>query len=529
MKILLVSLMTILFFTNLFSQVNTFQKRINWQTNQDGEYSMIKKTENGYLITCSTVGAIGFEDVMLLYTKLNCNLNWTKVYGGYFFDRINDIQQTSDSGFVFIGSTSSFGPSAPNWTSAYLIKTDNIGNIKLSYAYGGSESDVANSILQTNDNGYIFAGGTQSFGVGVSDIFVVKTDSLGNVVWANSYGTIASEGASVILPASYNGYIVIGKVYKDIYNNDGDIFMMKIDSLGSILWSYAYGGTLEDHPYSAKQTSDGGYIISGFTCSFGLGYSDIYLIKTSADGIFQWSKTYGGNGADNGWEVQQTSDGGYIICGTTNSFGAGGIDNYIIKTNSIGDILWTKTYGGPIDEFEGNIVQANEGGYLISSFSSSFSSGFSDLYLIKTDSNGNSGCNEYNTSTLISSPNNIKDTIIFLQITAGVLRDTVINILSQKGETVFTMCSDIVSVNENSKINDNNDVVIFPNPVDNILTIEKENIKKIEIQNFLGVNYKSIILYSNKHEIDMSGIKNGIYVIKIYTDKEIIIRKVIKK
>jgi len=145
----------------------------------------------------------------------------------------------------------------------------------------------------------------------------------------------------------------------------------------------------QDQGHSVQQTNDGGYIISGITYSFGNGDGDVYLIKTDGNGDSLWTKTFGGTGRDKGSSVQQTSDGGYIITGSTESFGNGEEDVYLIKTDVNGDSLWTKTFGGS-DEDEGHSVQqTSDGGYIISGRTYSFGNGEGDVYLIKTDSQGN--------------------------------------------------------------------------------------------------------------------------------------------
>ncbi len=216
---------------------------------------------------------------------------FAKTYGGTDYDWASSVQQTSDGGYIVAGHTSSFG-------GIFLIKTDANGNIQWAKTYGGTDWDEAYSVQQTSDGGYIVAGRTWSFGAGGVDIFLIKTDANGNVIWAKTYG-----------------------------------------------------GTDEDGASSVQQTSDGGYIVAGYTASFGAGYDDIFLIKTDANGNVQWAKTYGGIIVDRAYSVQQTSDGGYIVAVWTNSFGAGGYDAFLVKTDASGNIQWAKTYGGTGDDW----------------------------------------------------------------------------------------------------------------------------------------------------------------------------------
>jgi hypothetical protein len=148
-------------------------------------------------------------------------------------------------------------------------------------------------------------------------------------------------------------------------------------------WSKTFGGRGDDGGYSVQQTSDGGYIIVGYTTSYGAGGYDVYLIKVDANGNMQWSKTFGGRGDDGGLSVQQTRDGGYIIVGSTESFGSGGYDVYLIKVDANGNMQWSKTFGGRGDDWGRSVQQTRDGGYIIVGWTRSFGSGESDVYLIK--------------------------------------------------------------------------------------------------------------------------------------------------
>ena len=203
--------------------------------------------------------------------------------------------------------------------------------------YGGTNYDGAFSVQHTSDGGYILAGWTDSFGAGDWDIFLIKTDANGNIIWAKTYGGTNDDNAYSVQQTSDGGYIVAGMTWS-FGAGDWDIFLIKTDANGNIIWAKTYGGTDDEEAYSVQQTSDGGYIVAGWTTSFGAGGYDIFLIKTDANGNIIWAKTYGGTSYDNARSVQQTSDGGYIVAGYTASFGAGG-DIFLIKTDENGNIV----------------------------------------------------------------------------------------------------------------------------------------------------------------------------------------------
>jgi hypothetical protein len=198
-------------------------------------------------------------------------------------------------------------------------------------------ADYAYSVQQTSDGGYIVAGQTYSFGAGNYDVFLVKTDANGDVQWAKTYGGTSSEQAFSVQQTSDGGYIVAAYTTSFGAGNN-DFFFIKTDANGNVQWAKTYGGTNEDWASSVQQTSDGEYIVAGYTASFGAGSYDIFLIKADASGNVQWAKTYGGTSYDYATSVQQTSDGGYIVAGQTYSFGAGGGDFFLIKTDENGNI-----------------------------------------------------------------------------------------------------------------------------------------------------------------------------------------------
>jgi hypothetical protein len=316
-------------------------------------------------------------------------VTFAKTYGGSSDDYARFVQQTSDGGYIVAGTTYSFG--AGEW-DIFLIKTDAKGNIQWAKAYGGKGSEQASSVQQTSDGGYIVAGYTTSFGAGKGDVFLIKTDANGNIIWAKTYGGKGDNSVSSVQQTSDGGYIVVGTT-GSFRGGDTDIFLIKTDAKGNIQWAKTYKGTDDDYALasSVQQTSDGGYIVVGRTGSFDTGEDEIFLIKVDAKGNIQWAKTYGGKGSGEASSVQQTSDGGYIVAGTTDSFGAGGDDIFLIKTDAKGNVQWAKTYGGAGDDYAYSVQQTSDGGYIVAGYTRSFGAGWDDIILIKTDARGNIG------------------------------------------------------------------------------------------------------------------------------------------
>ena len=269
----------------------------------------------------------------------------------------------------------------------YLIKTDSLGDSLWTNTFGGTGEEMGNFVQQTTDGGYIIIGNSfPSPPYGGLKTYLVKINEFGNEQWYKhfDFGVMQHTGYSV-KQTSDGGYILCGWYTVGYY--DSDMYLMKTDSLGDTLWTNSYGGSYEEYAISMDITTDGGYVICGYTRG---GDSDVYLIKTNGSGTEQWSQTFGGNwGEDEAYSVQQTSDEGFIICGTTNSFGNGGYDIYLIKTDSAGVEQWNKTYGGANRDVGYSAKQTSDGGFIICGYTQSFGNGNDDVYLIKTDGNGN--------------------------------------------------------------------------------------------------------------------------------------------
>ncbi|MHA2615669.1 MAG: InlB B-repeat-containing protein [bacterium JZ-2024 1] len=355
--------------------------------------------------------------------KLNV---WARTYGGAYWDTAEFIQQTSDGGYIVAGDTNTFSAGDDE---IWVLKLDANGNILWQKTYGTARLDEVESIQQTSDGGYIVAGRTFSFAAGLDDIWVLKLDANGNVLWQKTYGGTDSDGASSIQQTSDGGYIVAG-VTKSFGGGSWNIWVLKLDANGNVLWQKTYGGPYNDWAYSLQQTSDGGYIVAGSTYSFGAGSDDIWVLKLDADGNVLWQKTYGGADGDGAYSIQQPSDGGYIVAGSTYSFGAGSDDIWVLKQDADGNVLWQKTYGGTGSDRASSIQQTSDGGYIVAGSTYSFGAGFGDIWVLKLDANGNIfGCTPDNlvgTSNATPEDSSVspQNTSAFLSSPSATITDT---------------------------------------------------------------------------------------------------------
>jgi hypothetical protein len=314
---------------------------------------------------------------------------WSKTYGGTGHDyAMGNNVQTKDGGYAISGYTASFG--AGNY-DAWLIKTDSVGNIEWNMTYGGSQEDQFSDMIKTNDGGFILSGWTASFGAGNYDAFLMKVNASGAILWNQTYGGTGSDQAISFIQTSDGGYAVAGMTNSSGAGNQ-DFWIFKTDATGNMLWNKTYGGSGAETigGQAIVQNADGGYTFVGRTPSFGAGGTDVWLIRTDSGGNALWNKTYGGTGNDAGNCIVQTNDGGYALFGPTSSYGVGGSqDAWLIKTDANGNMIWNKTYGGTGSEFCLYLLQTIDGGFAFCGSENSFGAGGTDVWFVKTDAVGN--------------------------------------------------------------------------------------------------------------------------------------------
>jgi hypothetical protein len=416
---------------------------------------------------------------LLLVSLSNAQQRWQRAYGGTDYDWGMSVQQAFDGGYIISGSTMSFPPQ--NW-DAYLIRTNTYGDTLWTRVFGGSDIDAGNAVQQTRDSAFILAGVTYSPNAGVyllkvnlqgdtlwtrtwatgsfnagavevqqtldrgyiitgwngNRLLLMKTDASGDTLWTRTYGGNQSATGYFVRQTSDSGYIVVGEILwakktgapgvgtiedrhervlqasgHRLLNRRGqrlipggvpaqrDVYLIKTNASGDSLWSKSIGGTSDDFGECVHQTSDGGYIIVGRTASYGAGSDDVYLVKTNSAGDTLWTKTYGGISWDMGYSLDLTPDGGFILVGTTSSFGDTS-QLYLLKTDAQGNLRWAKTLGGLGQEWGYSVGVTSDGGYILTGSTNSFGAGLDDVFLVKTDSLGNVGAEEQGRSSTIN-------------------------------------------------------------------------------------------------------------------------------
>ncbi len=344
-------------------------------------HSFVHTLDGGYAMAgfTTSLGA-GGSDFWLVITDGLGDIQWSKTYGGTSNDVPYSLVQTADNGFAIAGITYSSGSGGGD---AWLIKTDGNGNAQWNKTYGKTNEGNVWSLVQTLDGGYALAGWTNSWGNGGDDFWLVKTDASGNMQWNKTYGGASEDRAFSMIQTTDGGYALTGRTFS--FGPGGDFWLVKTDSSGNAQWNKTYGGAGWDEAYCMIQTSDGGYAIAGFTFSFAAGVNDFWLVKVNVSGTMQWNKTYGGAGGDAAYSLIQTGEGGYALTGETSSFGAGGCDIWLIKTDVDGNVQWNKTYGGALNEFGRCVVQVNSESFAVAGFTASFGDGNGDFWLVQTE------------------------------------------------------------------------------------------------------------------------------------------------
>ena len=447
-------------------------------------------------------------------------VEFEKKYGGNMDDIGFSLCPVPSGGYAVFGWTKSYGNGNADY---YLIRTNQNGDTLWTKTFGGSDSESGLCIEITSDGGFILGGTSRTYGAGAGDCWLLKTDSAGNSIWNKTYGGVGEDYIRQVKQTSDGGYIFAG--FTTSSGNGGkDIFLVKTDSVGNISWSNTYGGTNDEEGWSVEITSDGGYIVGGWTQSYGNGQADFYLIKTNSLGIVSWSKTYGGSNSDSGISVKQTSDGGYIFTGTTRSYGAGMGDVWLLKIKSNGDTLWTKTFGG-IDEDYGRGVCIRQSGYAVIGFTKSYGNGLSDISVILTDTLGNltnnyqfGGINEDEGWNIYTENNDLL-----------IVGQTSSNSNGLNDVYFIKISKEPFSINE---LNDTNELIIYPNPASDNIFIKSTILSPVIIELYdltsRKIFSKSISLLSN-YTIDISSLPKGVYVIEIKSEGKSQRGKIIKE
>jgi hypothetical protein len=413
-----------------------------WSKNYGGPYNEggygCHETSDGNFVIAGSTFSYGHGDHDFYLVKLDTlgETLWTRTFGGTSADYGHDIDQTPDGGFIIVGTTLSFGAGKED---IYLIRTDAQGDTIWTKTFGGIQTDEGWSVRVTSDSNVIICGTTSSSGAGYADVWLLKVNLSGNLLWTKTFGGAGGESGFAVRETPDNGFIAVGATgsFGEGYSS---IYAIRTNANGDSLWAKTYGGPKADFGYSVEVTLDGGFIFAGATGSYGLGYYDAYVVKTDANGNFEWDKTYGGAKDDRAYGISITSDGGYLVVGTTESFGAGLVDQYAIKIDPIGTEMWHRTFGGTQSDYCRMALVTSKNDFLLTGYSYSYSAGGSDLYILKIEGEASTDVYEprdrnlpegFDLAQNYPNPFNLSTTISFTLPRASEVAFSIYNIIGQ--------------------------------------------------------------------------------------------------
>lgn len=479
-------------------------------------------------------------------------IEWQQSFGGIDYDYGHDIQLTADGGYIAAGTTTSANSgnvgNLQGSSDCWVVKMDATGAIQWQRALGGSNSETAFSIHQTTDGGYILGAHTESDDGDVSghhgnrDFWVVKLNALGDIEWQRALGGTGNENMGSVKQTTDGGYFVCGIAGSsngDVVGNHGvgDIWVLKLDPTGAIQWQRALGGSASDYTNGAIQAADGGFVIAGSTrsidgdLSFTRGAEDAWIIKLTATGAIEWSNTFGGNQSDFVLSIHQTSDGGYVTAGHTNSNNGdvsgnhGSSDFWVLKLDATGTLEWQRALGGTSSELATDVRQTEDGGYIVGGHTYSNDGqvtgyqGNTDCWIVKLDASGDLVWQKTLGGSGDDQMFGIEQTAEggFVLISGSNSSDgDVTGHLGDADFWVVKLSSGITGV-EDTPVRESSALSIFPNPTSGLIRITLDR-EAIPVQAVL-TDMSGKLLYAKTIDdagyLDVSGLPSGVYTLTV--------------
>lgn len=353
---------------------------------EDYGQSIMQTRDGGYFITGYTKSIRNNHDIYVIKTDRDFTAQWSKTYGNNNIDRGYAGKELRDGGFIIVGTISAISPGN---TDIYVAKTDSRGKMLWSNIIGGINEEEGRAVEELPDGDIVIAGTTASYGAGSNDILLVKMDALGNQKWIKTYGSSANDLAFDIKKTSDGGLIVTGFT-SGVGPDYTDTFLLKTDADGNQQWFERFDADgRNDEAQCVIETTGGGFVAVGrYNNDLASGGYQAYVVKSTADGSTVWKSFIGFSTSDEAYSVVQARDGNYILTGKT--FLNKTLNDYqllLVKIDNSGNILWTKTYGGSMDEVGYDIQQADNG-YVVAGYTASYGHGSTDIYVLNIDEDG---------------------------------------------------------------------------------------------------------------------------------------------
>jgi len=495
---------------------------------------ILQTNDGNILITGNYDNSIDL-DALLVKTDKSGNIIWSKTYGGTSDDMILDIKETGNNGLIAVGWTKSFGAV---FYDCWVIRMDSIGNIQWEKRYGGNGDEQAWSVAIDGTN-YFVVGGTNSFGAGLTDIWALKLDSNGNVIWQNTYGSTGDDAP----PGAYEEYVAKGLVDQNVNYvicstcdstvgpGSDDIWMAKLNtSDGSIIWQYAYGDTEEDGMWSFTELANGGYLIAGLTTDTISYEGDAWGLYIDTTGNITWQKTYGISGVwDEALNVAATPDGGALF-GAYFEQGSEWLAS-LIKADANGNLSFSKQYQIKHLDWTNAVTPLNDGTIAFVGVTTDTTTWVEEIILARTDSNGNVGTCSYISPLTpnVITTNTSRVAINMTDAITSVVPQSTSSTVQTVNLTKNILCSEPLSVSE-QLYEAGTGVLVYPNPASESITFDiKNEISEkyiLDIYNSVGQLIETRNINRNSITFKTNGLAKDIYFYHIQTNDT---RKIILK
>ena len=525
MKQITTFLIATLFATALSAQLAQFQKTYDGAST-DYIWSVAQTSDGGYILAGETksVGA-GNSDAFLTKIDAYGTTQWTRVYGGPAYDWAYMVRQTADGGFIFTGGTENAGNGLGD---IWIVKTTSLGVVSWQRTCGGAGGDSGNDIVQTSDGGYIVAGFQNGGATTGDNACLVKLDGSGNIQWIHTYSVGALDDyANAVVQTTGGGYILGGES-DDNVNFINNALIIRTDASGNVQWADTYGGS-DDHLINGLTAlPSGDVVVTGISSQASL--INLWLARINPNGNLVWSNSYAGTGtnADVALGLTPTQDGGFAVCGRTNSFTVD-YAAFLMKTDSTGAPEWSKLYGGNANDRADQVITSANGGYVLAGSSLSFGTAQSG-YLIKTDASGSSLCNESLPSFLMSTETTVTSNVTVID---SSLTNAASSNISSTTPTL-TETSLCFTVGENELASAEDLISVYPNPaVDRFTLYSGLALTGVEVYSSLG---EKIFSKNQEHDsqqqkidIDTHSWSVGVYLVRVKLQEGFIIKRLIKQ
>ncbi len=448
--------------------------------NNDNAEEIETTADGGYIVVGSTSSnSSGNTDVYLLKVDSMCNYEWSKALGGSNNDWGYSVKQTFDKGYIIALTTNSYGNGGYD---ACLMKRDSLGNYIWRKTYGGNDWDFAYSVVQTHDSGYVFCGETYNNTNGYSDVYVVKTNPIGDTIWTKTFGGSLIDKGNSVIETSDSNIVVAGII--NTTTDSTQAYLIKLSSAGILLWDSIYGTINYDEINGVIETNDGGFVMTGASSNPSLGNDlDYYLIKTDKDGSKLWEQIFAATGEEVGYDILELANGSLFNAGYTKATGGGGKDAKLFLVTSGG--FWggqNSSFGGALDEVSKSVIFGKDGSMKMAGFSNGYGNGLNDLMIIDVD-------------TVVPSQQFTVDTI-----------------------------PDLIPLTT-SQLQKNDEFIVYPNPTTDVLYIKTDIMyDNFMLMDILGKEIANVYAESDKI-LRFENVKRGVYNLLFFNKGKLLFSK----